>query len=146
MNKIKRILIEKDILDKPKYLKTFESNGFVYGLQIHFQGRMITKDGWMMGLSNPYITLTKYEIKTYIDERYDFRQPLETFDLDIPQDYSWSGIPNFVKQKLKNDFIKAKYNEWLKVSKLSQEKRFTFLNSLSKENQQLLIKYGENKK
>ena len=67
MNKIKRILIEKDILDKPKYLKTFESNGFVYGLQIHFQGRMITKDGRMVGLSNPYITLTKYEIKTYID-------------------------------------------------------------------------------
>ena len=115
-------------------------------MQIHFQGRIITKDGWIVDLSGPYITLTKYEIKTYIDERYDFRQPLETFDLDIPQDYSWSGIPNFVKQKLKNDFIKAKYNEWLKVSKLSQEKRFTFLNSLSKEDQQLLIKYGENKK
>ena len=132
MKKIKKVLVEQDILNAPKYLKTFEHNGFVYGLEIHFEGRVITEGGRMVGVSNPYITLTKYEIKTYIHERYDFRQPLETFDLDIPQDFAWSKIPSFVKQKLQNNFIKSKYEEWLNVSKLSEEKRFSFLNSLSK--------------
>ena len=97
----------------------------------------------MVGVSNPYITLTKYEIKTYIHERYDFRQPLETFDLDIPQDFCWSLIPTFVRQKLQNDFIKTKYEEWLSVSKLSEEKRFSFLNSLSKKDQQHIIEYAK---
>ena len=109
MKKIKKVLVEQDILNAPKYLKTFEHNGFVYGLEIHFEGRVITEGGRMVGVSNPYITLTKYEIKTYIHERYDFRQPLETFDLDIPQDFAWSKIPSFVKQKLQNNFIKSKY-------------------------------------
>tara|TARA_A100001201_G_C4062875_1_gene193241 strand:+ start:707 stop:1156 length:450 start_codon:yes stop_codon:yes gene_type:complete len=141
MKKTKRVLVEKDILNAPKYLKTFEHNGFVYGLEIHFEGRVITEGGRMVGVSDPYITLTKYEIKTYIHERYDFRKPIETFDLDIPQDYSWSDIPSFVKQKLQNDFIKAKWSEWLSLSESSQEKKFDFLNSLSQEDQQHLVKY-----
>jgi hypothetical protein len=145
MDKIKKVLIEEDRLNKPKYLETFEHNGFIYGLQIHFKGRVKTKDGRMVGLSNPYITLTKYEIKTYIHERYDFRQPLETFDLDISQEYSWSEIPSFVRKKLQNDFIKEKYNEWLNVSKLSETERMRFLNSLSKIDQEHLIEYGKEK-
>ena len=143
MKKIKRVLVEQDILNAPKYLKTFEHNGFVYGLEIHFEGRVITEGGRMVGVSNQYITLTKYEIKTYIHEIYDFRQPLETFDLDIPQDFAWSKIPSFVKQKLQNNFIKSKYEEWLNVSKLSEEKRFSFLNSLSKKDQQHIIEYAK---
>ena len=143
MKKIKKVLVEQDILNAPKYLKTFEHNGFVYGLEFHFEGRVITEGGRMVGVSNPYITLTKYEIKTYIHERYDFRQPLETFDLDIPQDFAWSKIPSFVKQKLQNNFIKSKYEEWLNVSKLSEEKRFSFLNSLSKKDQQHIIEYAK---
>ena len=100
MTKIKKVLIEEDRLNKPKYLETFEHKGFVYGLEIHFKGRAIYEGGWKVGLTNPYITLTKYEIVTYnISERYNFRKPLETFDLDIPQDYSWSDIPSFVKKK-----------------------------------------------
>ena len=144
MKKIKRVLVEEDILKEPKYLKTFEHKGFVYGLQIHFDGRVITEGGRMVGVSNPYITLTKYEIVTYyISERYNFRKPLETFDLDIPQDFAWSKIPSFVKQKLQNNFIKSKYEEWLNVSKLSEEKRFSFINSLSKIDQEYLIEYSK---
>lgn len=143
MKKIKKVLVEQDILNKPKYLKTFEHKGFVYGLQIHLEGRSINEGGRRVGLTNPYITLTKYEYKTYIHERYDFRQPLETFDLDIPQDFAWSKIPSFVKQKLQNNFIKSKYEEWLNVSKLSEEKRFSFINSLSKIDQEYLIEYSK---
>ena len=144
--KIKRVLVEADILNKPKYLETFEHNGFVYGLQIHFKGRVKTQDGRMVGISNPYITLTKYEIVNYyISERYNFRKPLETFDLDIPQDFAWSDIPSFVKEKLQNDFIKTKYEEWLNVVKLSKEERFSFLNSLSESDRNDLIKYGKQK-
>ena len=143
MAKIKKVLIEEDRLNKPKYLETFEHKGFVYGLEIHFKGRAIYEGGWRVGLTNPYITLTKYKLVHYISETYDFRKPLETFDLDIPQDFSWSLIPTFVRQKLQNDFIKTKYEEWLSVSKLSEEKRFSFLNSLSKIDQEHLIEYGK---
>ena len=146
MKKTKRVLVEEDILKKPKYLKTFEHNGFVYGLQIHFEGRGIYEGGRMVGITNPYITLTKYEVVTYYtSERYNFRKPLETFDLDIPQDYAWSKIPKFVKEKLQNDFIKTKYEEWLNVVKLSKEERFSFLNSLSESDRNDLIKYGKQK-
>tara|TARA_R100000773_G_scaffold31876_1_gene27220 strand:- start:44 stop:517 length:474 start_codon:yes stop_codon:yes gene_type:complete len=141
--KIKRVLVEEDILNQPKYLEVFEYQGFVYGLQIHFKGRGIYEGGRMVGMSNPYITLTKYEIKTYIHERYDFRQPLETFDLDIPQEYSWSEIPSFVRKKLQNDFVKEKYNEWLNVSKLSETERMRFLSTLNKSEVDALIKYGK---
>ena len=142
--KIKRVLVEADYLNKPKYLETFEHNGFVYGLQIHFKGRVKTKDGRLVGVSKPYITLTKYKIVTYyISERYDFRKPLETFDLDIPQEYSWSEIPSFVRKKLQNDFIKEKYNEWLNVSKLSETERMRFLSTLNKSEVDALIKYGK---
>ena len=145
MKKIKRVLVEQDRLNKPQYLKIFEYKGFVYGLQIHFEGRGIYEGGRRVGLTNAYITLTKYEMKSYLDENYDFRQPLETFDLDIPQDFAWSKIPSFVRQKLQDDFIRSKYEEWLNVSKLSEEKRFSFLNSLSEKEQQHLIEYGKEK-
>ena len=98
MKKIKRVLVEQDILNKPTYLETFEYKEFLYGLQINFRGRAITENMKFMGLTNPYITLTKYEIKSYAGDRYNFREPLETFDLDIPQDYAWSKIPKFVKE------------------------------------------------
>ena len=144
--KIKRVLVEADILNKPKYLETFEHNGFVYGLQIHFKGRVKTQDGRMVGISNPYITLTKYEIVTYyISERYNFRKPLETFDLDIPQDYSWSDIPSFVKKKLQNDFIKTKWLEWVSLSESSKEQRLSFLNTLSESERNDLINYEKEK-
>ena len=148
MKKIKRVLVEEDILKEPKYLKTFEHKGFVYGLQIHFDGRVITEGGRMVGVSNPYITLTKYEIVTYyISERYNFRKPLETFDLDIPQDYSWSDIPSFVKKKLQNDFIKTKWLEWVSLSESSKEQRLSFLNTLSESERNDLINYEkENEK
>ena len=142
--KVKKVLVEQDILKKPKYLEVFEYQEFVYGLQIHFKGRVKTKDGRLVGVSKPYITLTKYKIVTYfISERYDFRKPLETFDLDIPQEYSWSEIPSFVRKKLQNDFIKEKYNEWLNVSKLSETERMRFLSTLNKSEVDALIKYGK---
>jgi hypothetical protein len=145
-NKIKRVLVEADILNKPEYLETFEYKGFLYGLQINFRGRAVTENMKFMGLSNPYITLTKYEIKTYAGDRYNFREPLETFDLDIPQNYAWSKIPNFVKEKLQNDFIKGKWTEWVSLSKSSKEQRFSFLNTLSAEDRQHLINYGKREK
>jgi len=145
MKKIKRVLVEQDILNKPKYLETFEYKGFLYGLQINFRGRAITENMKFMGLTNPYITLTKYEIKSYAGDRYNFREPLETFDLDIPQDYAWSKIPNFVKEKLQNDFIKTKWSEWLSLSESSKEKKFSFLDTLSESDRNDLIKYGKQK-
>ena len=145
MTKIKKVLIEEDRLNKPKYLETFEHKGFVYGLEIHFKGRAIYEGGWKVGLTNPYITLTKYKLVHYMDETYDFRKPLETFDLDIPQDFCLSLIPTFVRQKLQNDFIKTKYEEWLNVVKLSKEERFSVLNSLSESDRNNLIKYGKQK-
>ena len=37
MTKIKKVLIEEDRLNKPKYLETFEHKEFVYGLEIHLK-------------------------------------------------------------------------------------------------------------
>jgi hypothetical protein len=143
--KIKRVLVEEDILNKPEYLETFEYKGFLYGLQINFRGRAITEKFKFIGLSNPYITLTKYEIKSYAGDRYNFREPLETFDLDIPQDYAWSKIPKFVKEKFHNDFIKNKWSEWISLSGSTKEKKFSFLDTLSESDRNDLIKYGEQK-
>ena len=143
--KIKRVLVEEDILNKPEYIETFEYKGFLYGLQIHFRGRPITENMKLMGLSNPYITLTKYEIKPYAGDRYNFREPLETFDLDIPQDYAWSKIPKFIKEKFHNDFIKSKWSEWISLSGSTKEKKFSFLATLSDSDRNDLIKYEKEK-
>ena len=71
----------------------------IYGVRINWNGRMERNEqGEFLGMGNPFITVTRTNSNLFNDSTVEAIDV--TFELPIDLNYSWSNIPNYVREYL----------------------------------------------